>query len=748
MKQIFATILLNCLFVVSYGQQTTDKSISLLSQSKYEKANMLFDRLAFFDAAILFEDLVKQNVNVNKIAPKLADCYLNMSLTDKAELWYEKAVQFDSIDSYYYFKYAQALRCNKKYDEANKWMEKYKQKKLDDKIASNYSNNKDYATKITNQKSLFSVTNFNNINTEYSDFGAVMWNNKISFVTASDVKMAVKNTHAWNEKPFLDIMIFDTIAKKNKVSNFSSKINTQYHEGSFCFDSTGNTMYFTRNNFYQGKKVDSDKGINNLMLYKSVFINGKWQNIESLPFNNKNYSVGHPALSFDGKKLFFVSNMPGGIGGTDIYYVDIKENGYSMPVNLGPEINTEGNEMFPFVSKEFIYFSSDGHIGLGGLDVFCAKYCADGSFKNVSNLGTPVNSSKDDFSFVLNKDEKSGFLASNREGGKGDDDIYIIKSDAPKALIISGVVTDSITFEPISNTKILILNENDGVKNDLLTDAKGEFEFPANYNTKYRISTSNNDYAPITKNVSTENTVLSDIKTKFPLKNVASIALVGSIFDRTTKKGVNGVKISINDLSANTLVKDTTTNESGDVNIQIRSVKVGEVLKYEIKIDKEGYLAKKVLLEHKIKDLDNINLNEYLDVVLDKIEVGADIGKIIDIKPIYFDLAKSNIRTDAAAELDKIVKVMTDNPSMVVELGSHTDCRGSAKYNFELSDQRAKSSVAYIISKGVDKARIYGKGYGESKLVNGCACEGTTKSTCSEEEHQLNRRTEFIIVKI
>lgn len=736
--------------VYSQGNKISiDNAIELLNQSKLDKANKLYNGFAYFEAAKIYEELASQKYDANKFSHKLGDCYFNIGKTEKSEIWYEKAVANDSIDVIYYYKYAQALRCNKKYSEADKWFEKYQLKRAEDKTASKYLSDKNYINKIKSQKSFFTVTNFSELNSEFSDFGAVNYGKKIAFATARDLNMIIKNSYAWNEEPFLEIMVYDSLADvKSKYYSISNDINTKFHEGALCFDSTGTIMYFTRNNYYKGQRVNSDKGINNLMLFKATYKDSKWTEITPLPFNNKDYSVGHPCLSSDNKKLFFASDMPGGFGGTDIYYVDITADGYGNPINLGPEINTERNEMFPFANEYNLYFSSEGHIGLGGLDIFYARFSPDGKFKNVTNLGIPVNSSMDDFCFVLNKDNQTGYLASNREGGKGNDDIYKITSDFIQIITVKANVKDSTDNSIIENANVVVKNEQGETIYESTTDENGKFNFIADYGQNYKIIITKDSYPAVEKSISTVGVKSAVLQANIKMLKQLPIALVGVIKDKYTGELLENVSVIIKNKPSQEKVIDILTTANGDFYKELAESKPNDLLDYEVILKKEGYLTKNIDYNYLIKDYGIINMNEKLDINLDKIAVGTDIGKLLNINPIYFDLNKSNIRPDAAVELDKIVKVMKENPTMVVELGSHTDCRASAKYNLDLSDRRAKSSAEYIRNKGIEKDRIYGKGYGESKLVNNCACEGNVKSDCSEEEHQLNRRTEFIIVKM
>jgi outer membrane protein OmpA-like peptidoglycan-associated protein len=410
-------------------------------------------------------------------------------------------------------------------------------------------------------------------------------------------------------------------------------------------------MYFTRNNY--GKKLKRDKnGVNNLKIYRSRKVDGAWTEATELPFNSDEFSTGHPALSPDGKQLYFVSDRPGSLGETDIFVVDVYEDGgYSDPRNLGPEINTERKEMFPFISDKKLYFSSNGHIGLGGLDIYEVAIDEENGFQQVKNMGKPVNSKKDDFSYIVNEGTQKGFFASNRRGGKGDDDIYSFSRLLPEELnlnAIAGVVTEQITGEVMPEALVTLLDENNIKLKEVISDKDGSFVFEdLDSNTKYTV--------------------------------------------KTTKEGYSEV------------VLNTLTKENELINVEVSLEKLEDL----------------IVLEEGIKK--------------------------IKLNMIFFNFDKSNIREDAALELNRLVAVMKENPSMVIKIESHTDSRGNAQYNKYLSDRRAKSTRAYIISMGIDPKRIESAiGYGEERLLNGC--DGSIK--CSSAQHQLNRRSEFIIVNM
>ncbi|MBK9798910.1 MAG: OmpA family protein [Bacteroidetes bacterium] len=400
-------------------------------------------------------------------------------------------------------------------------------------------------------------------------------------------------------------------------------------------------MYYTRSNYFKKKLKASTKSENNLKIFKAKLVNGKWEGSEEMPFNSDEYSVGHPTLSADGKTLYFTSDMPGGQGGSDIYFS--KWDGkWGKPQNMGPEINTPGKESFPYSHDEdsSFYFSSDGNVSLGGLDIFKCKW--DGSkWGSPVNIKAPLNSQKDDFAFSMKADNKSGYLSSNRGG---EDRIYEWAAIPPVEPVYytEGTVTDKATGKPLPGAKVLFKNMDDGTEEFVTTDENGKYKYEIKPNKHYDI--------------------------------VAS--------------------------------KDL----------------------YFVKKDKV-FVPKSKLGESITKDL-------ALEPIV--------IDKPIVIENIYYDLGKWDIRPEAAAELDKLVQFLRDNGKISIELSSHTDCRASDAYNLNLSDKRAKSAVDYLISKGIDGTRLKAKGYGETKLLNKCD-DGIT---CTEEEHQLNRRTEIKVLKI
>ena len=681
-----------------------------------------------------------------------------MGNTLKSEVHYASMVNSDQVSSEDVYNYAQSLKENGKYTESDQWMNRFASMKQNDVRAAEFVKEKNYLELIEKQGNYFSIKTLA-VNTEATDFGGYPSADQQSvyFVTSRADRSFVNNVWTWKNEHFLDLYVGKS-SQEQEITNpalITRRVNSRYHEGPLCFSSNNQRVYFTRNNISKGKMRKDQKGIQNLKLYiADVQPDGSWKNETEFVLNSKDYSVGHPSLSPDGKYLYFASDMSGGFGGADIYRVSILEDGtFGKPENLGKEINTEGQDMFPWMNNEgYLFFSSDGRLGLGGLDVFVMIPNDNGGISKVMNVGKPVNSQKDDFAFTMLNDNKQGYFSSNRDGGLGEDDIYAYLLTKPFKvdLMVAGIATENGTGAILSGAQIILQNEAGEVLETVKADDSGAYLFRVEPELNYRISAKQTDYFDDQVQFSTKNLPqgTDKIQQDIDLEKDPGLALYALITDATSKLPLSGVKIEMVDNTSKSFFINQVTGESGDALKGLDGKKVNDQLSYTITLSKEGYLSKTVQFAVKIVAPGIINVHEKLDLTLDKIEIGADLASMIDIKPIYFDLGKYVIRPDASKELDKIVKVMNEYPTMQVELGSHTDCRGSIASNEKLSDNRAKASAAYVKARITNPERIYGKGFGESKLKNDCGCEGIVKSTCSEVEHQENRRTEFIIVKM
>ncbi len=481
------------------------------------------------------------------------------------------------------------------------------------------------------------------------------------------------------------------------MTPFSTAINSIYHDGPATFSKNQDTIIFTRSNFYHWRFKKSDEGVNKLKLFVATWdaLLKCWANIKPMQFNSDQYSVGHPALSKDGSDLYFASDMPGGLGGTDIYVShkitdSLGNRKWGEPVNLGAEINTRGNEMFPFVDNEGnLWFASNGLPGLGGLDVFVAKKTANGFAKPV-NPGYPLNTRFDDFAYITQNGGKDGYISSDRYNKIGDDDIFSVTLNK---LALIGLVRDTTNQnKPVENAEVDLCFSDNSLVNKVQTKTDGMFEFPLSFDKNYTVKALKTGYADNKQGLSTVGSKAGKISFIMNLGKARQVVLFCTVIDKKTGEKLNDVEINIVDTCKQLLVADTTTSVDGSFRKSVPNVKINDKLGYQITINKKGYLTKKVSFDHIVTSYE-IDLNNFLEVSLDKIDVGTDIGKLLKINPIYFDLGKWDIRKDAAVELDKVVKAMIDNPNLVIELGSHTDSRGSSQSNLILSDKRAKSSV-------------------------------------------------------
>jgi outer membrane protein OmpA-like peptidoglycan-associated protein len=632
------------------------------------------------------------------------------------------------------FYYAQALKQVGKTAEGDEQLKKLFSLSSSDLRAKSLIENQNYLDEIKSRGEQYTVKNLK-VNSEGSDFGGYPYFDEVLFLSTRYQSLSVKREWTWDGTRFLDVFTASEADGELSETGMLKPICSKYHEGPLCFDG-GSGLYFTRNN--AGKTKFDQNGIRNLSLFFGSVDKRGGISETLMPFCSADYSVGHPAISPDKKTLYFASDMPGSKG-VDIYEVSVLGFGkWGTPKKVEGNVNTDGDEMFPFVSADgILYFSSNGHIGLGGLDVFRRK-----SNGEVQNLGQPLNSLNDDFAFILKSDKRNGYVSSNRAGGKGDDDIYSFIYTGSFEITIEGVVKDEKSGEKISNAYVVIKDAKEKQITSVMTDKDGNYSISALSGTAYTIEVKREGFSNQSSEVVTTE---ENLKKDFNLKK-SGVEFVYEVKDKLEKTPVVGVSIKVKDNRFNTTF-DLATAESGFVSRSEPSYKIGDAVDLQISLSKDGYFDKKVQLKTTVNS-NVVNVSELLDLALSKLAVGGDLNDLIEINPIYFDRGKFIIRKDAAIELDKIVSIMNEYPKMKVELGSHTDCRWSMEANQKLSDSRAKASASYIKSRITNPSRINGVGYGESRLKVNCPCEGDVKSDCSEEEHQKNRRTEFIIISV
>ena len=729
--------ILSFVFILIIQGYTQKKSLTEI------KADKLFDGYSYLAAIEKYEQINNPSLEVLR---KLAESYRFTNNSEQAEKYYLQVVSSDSSTARDIYWYAEMLMQNAKYDSADTWKGKYIAKLIDSE-SIDYEF-KGYYKKLMVDKGIYKLKSLS-INSPQQDFGVAYYGDKVVFASSrQDEIKAVTRKYNRNLLNFLDMYTADVTegGELSNITHFQKDYNRKYHEGPAAFSSDGSFIVFTRNNYDE----TDPKGVRRLKLFTAYKKDTTWTEPKEVPFNSTDYSVGHPSLSEDGKTLYFSSDMPGGVGGVDIYRVNVlSDSTFGTPINLGKSVNSEYDEMFPFIhSSGLLFFSSDGWPGLGGLDVFYSKVTND-TYSGVKNLGVPINSRKDDFSFVLDKTMKKGYLSSNRPGGQGDDDLYYFDMLQPIEVFyaVNGHAKDK-KGQILPQTKVTLKTEKDSVIAQQTVDSTGFYKFDIEKNVSYKLVGEKDEYFSYNEKVNT--TSLSEQNSEIIqdviLEKDPGLSLYCLITNKETKQPLDSVKIRFTNKKTSRVENILTTN-TGDFRRVLENNKLNDQIEYELKVEKAGYLAKTILYSKILSRPGQYNIHEDLDIALEKIEVGKDLAKMIDIKPIYFDLSKYNIRPDAAVELDKIVEVMNENPQMEIELGSHTDCRSSAAFNMKLSDQRAKASAKYVQERITKPERIFGKGYGETQLVNQCECEGSKVVPCTEEEHQLNRRTEFKIIK-
>ncbi|PVW12835.1 OmpA family protein [Marixanthomonas spongiae] len=627
------------------------------SQASLNKAERLFKKNAFKSAATTYNEYIE---NADKVSEETllqaAEANYNVNNNRKAAMLYERAYNMNAnLDEENLYRYVRSLRSVREYKKADRVFLQFLENNDKPKVKEQFIKERDsfYALLNSSKESRYTISN-STINSEYSDFGPVLYRDSLIF--SSSRPGAAKELYLWNEQPFLSLFVSEKAENGmlEKPTLFSKQIKSDFHDATIAFAPNSHVVYFTSSHTEKHKLILDNNRSNQFVLYKATMEDGKIKNKEELFFNSKEYSAGHPSVSPDGTFLFFASDMPGGYGQADIYYSEIYKDGMlSEPKNAGPTINTAGNDFFPFLASDgSFYFSSNGHVGFGGLDIFEASFNnATKSFSDVKNIGKVANTSYDDFSIVFDDDVTSGYFASNRPDGKGDDDIYhFTRKPLTCNQVVSGNIKDQKDNNNLADVTVTVRDSTNAIIHTLITDANGNFKVTIPCNNTITLTATKPDYFEQTKDAQTGN------------KDQGITDPVNFILEKATDM----------------IVKD-----------------------------EEGF--------EKIK-----------------------------MDPIYFEYDKANITPQAAKALDGAVKLMNFYPNMVIKIEAHTDSRGSDSYNLSLSDKRAKATQEYLYSKGIATNRILSaKGFGESRLLNKCS----NGVKCSDEEHEKNRRSNFIILE-
>lgn len=765
--------------------------------AKMKRASKYMQDLNYSSAIELYQQVLEDHDEAEaKI--NLAECYRHTADSENAEYWYGQVVRLPQAEPIHKLYYALALQENGKGDQAKTWVEEYLAVAPEDIRAKNLLAGLDQQEELmTKHAGIYEVQNLP-FNSDLDDFSPAIFEDNVIFASDRDRGSAIKREHTWTGSPFLEL--FKTQIKNEsgqfgaetygKPEKFSNDLNSKYHDAAVTFSTDQSEIYFTRNNYKDGKTGKDDEGTTRLKVYYSRSVaGGDWGDLESLPFNSDEYSVAHPCLTPDGEKLFFASDMPGGFGGMDLWY-SLKENGrWGPPVNMGNKVNTEGNEIFPtWQDEKTLYFSSNGLAGLGGLDIYRMNWDAEEeSWSEAENIGYPMNTSYDDLGIVLNAQGTFGYFSSDRPGGQGRDDIYsFVKTAAP----VEVYVYDELTGKALQGVTITHSCSSIEAK----TDKDGIARFEIKLNTCCDYAANLDGYDPNSKEGCTAGLTDVPVKVEIPLRRSVTITMKGTVFNQRNGQPLADAQVTLTNDCDPEAIETATTDESGTY-----SFLLNRDCCYKVKAEKQDFLAAfqedqctKNITEDFIVSVDlylqpikgdtstsisqitqkkpvfDPETNLWIDpstgkpanTIVDGITYRG--GKIVDnstdfepspspvpdgepiayLLHIYYDFDRATLRSEGIPELEKLEKMMMENPNLIVELASHTDARGSHRYNKRLSQRRAEAVVDWLVERGISLDRLVPRGYGETVPVNDCV----NNVPCNERKHQMNRRTEFRIL--
>ena len=635
-----------------------------------KKAKTQMNLFNYSEAVSILKKTISKNdpKTINEATLLIAECYRKQNDMLNAKAWYERVLVTANTDPMNFYYYGQALRATGEYQKAKTIFLHYDSITSKDKLGKIYAAFCDSAMAWQSHLPAYEIKNASALNSKQSDFGPAFYDNGVIFDSDRILSKMDNKKYGWTGNNFLHLFCANPLYLDDYYNDFDAPklapelLNQEYHDGPATFNKASTEIFLTRIFVHkdQGKKDKKNIRTHMLKIFSATRKDGKWEKLTPFFLNNDEYSIGHPALSPDGKTLYFVSDMKGGYGGTDIFFCTREDGKWSNPTNIGAVINTFGNEMFPFIADTGdLYFASDGHPGFGGLDIFVSRK-VDGKWTTPKNLGLPINSSYDDFSLAEYKNTGKGLFCSNRPDGKGADDLYcfnrisVEKPISPAVILppvsvaanlppdlVSGCVKDKTTLEPIPGATVFLLDNELRKVLVMKANSNGCFKTPVKKGTPYLLKAMQNDYT-------------------------------------------------------------------------------ADCLPFSFDVAQS-----------------RPDLSIPRDLLLDKLAVNRKFR----LENIYYDFDKWNIRKDAEPSLNNLIRIMKEN-AITIELGSHTDCRGSDEYNLRLSQHRVESAVQYIVSAGIDPSRITAHGYGEIQLVNKCR----NGVPCTESEHQANRRTEFKVL--
>jgi outer membrane protein OmpA-like peptidoglycan-associated protein len=782
MKQAFCAVFIGvliCLALTSVAQTpslsppNTNNDIFALDSSgiastksmSRERADKLYRCYGYATATPIYEKLDQTGETDRAMMMHLANNYRLNGNTEKAEFWYSKFIQ-PTDPTTLLFQYAQLLQANGKCEEAAKWYDAFRKKATEtEKNGRTYLTDCTRLDEIREQKDV-TITNLNFLNTPNTELAAVPYDNGVIFTSNRSQAGYSITKDKWTQNNFTDLYFAKRDPKTGAYAQpqlLEGKVNGKLHDGTAAFHPSGNMMYFSRNSNNGG-----NNGYLDLKIYSAENKNGYWTNIQDLPFNGDEFSTCHPTISADSKSLYFASNRKGGFGGMDIYVAHLKDGKWDYPINLGSTINTAGNELFPHIALDnTLYFSSEGHLGFGGLDIFAARSTEPDDHTGwtlCENIGKPFNSFKDDFGFSIDNEFKHGFSTSNRNGGFGGDDIY--EWNSKSALRFNNlqpfVVIDNLSKVRLREVSVHITDTDGQEEIDLKTNEKGMIQHNIKPEKTYTVVVKQEGYTPYTY-TEKGSTLLRSKAVMLPLEKIALVKWTGIAMKTGSNALISDANVQIINVKTGKIVYEGKTNSQGFIQFEIPcnedfdliATSSIDVTPYKTRLSTVGrdcLAANGMTTTMNFKEaVKNVDMPSPEVVLTSKGNTTTSIetapmttNSLIELKAMYYNYDRSEILTESANELDKVVSLLQKYPEMTIELRSHTDSRGKDEYNLWLSQRRAESATQYILSKGIAKNRVIARGYGEKEVRNECV----NGVKCDDEKHRFNRRTEIRITSM
>jgi outer membrane protein OmpA-like peptidoglycan-associated protein len=724
-KKFFPSLifLLTFLFISSpcLNAQTVDDVVILVADKKYINTD-------YKGAVALYKRFLKHHPDDFYAIRQCGRCFTYLNDPDQAIEYWTKVYENAKANDADRLEYARCLMANYRIEEGKQVLYSLRNSKdpLAASWAKTYSNSEFFFYEDSALCRVYAMNGFMSTQPENAPY---LYNSELLYVTVPKKtflqKMfgSSKNHHS---AIYSTIRVDSITWKKGKP--FNPQIQNKYVNSAVCMSGNDSVIYYTSTyTSSEMKKGGSKDGVLRTgIFYTEINSNGlAHPEKKPLPVASVTCNVAHPAINKAGDKIYFASDMSGSLGGYDIWVCEKKNGVWGKAENLGPNVNSIGNEMYPFLCDDgVLYFSSDGRPGMGSQDIFIADPAMEqGKFLEAENAGAGINSQFNDFGIFLMPDGKRGYFSSNRDKGGDDDDIYFFSNNKPRPFQAKFIIRDSA--------------ENKSVGADIsISSPLGTYGQRVDSGTVCRARIKPGQDIAVTIGAETYvtrilNKKVENTDTLFVINMVPRFqrCIEGKIIDKESGTPIAGMKVAIYD-------------EDGTNYLDIETDASGAYKACKLPLDKDLYIGAAKKPDY-FSNTERFKITKGNDIVKDIFTQKIVIGKAIKVENIYFDPSKFDVREDAKAELDKLVSLMKNNPDIIIELSSHSDCKGPAAPNLTLSDKRAKASAAYIVSKGINKDRIKGKGYGETKLLNDCGCEGKVESKCSDEQHAINRRTEF-----